>query len=937
MRGLFQCAQKVQRHGFVGKEEVIMSLRLDNQRSIHLTGRAQKFLLTFASFIIPFCGMLLVVIWLGITPFGEHNLAMSDGRGMIGGLISVGKLLRNQGSFLYSLSGMGSNAWAGLAWGGLIPTKAIGLFANQDNALEMLTWFSLINISLCGLSMYLFLSALGEHKASHLIFSTSYAMMGFNVIFFHESGFMIGPQLLPVVMLGLVRLMQGKAPWIYVFALSACIFFNAYFGYMLCVASIIVFLAYLYVEWETVKGRTGKILGTYVASSLIAGFLAASMWVPAIRAYSGGDGRLGKLAIMGVPDKELFPPLRGLVMLFSGSTNGDVVTAPFPNIFCGIFVVGMVVLFFVRKSYHNRRKHAYVVILSIYYLSFIIPYLNIFMHGGSMPNGFFHRFSFLFSFFLILIAADAFQQVETVETYELKWSFFIVVFVASLAFLFIYDFASGIFAVCDIFLLGIMWALVYLGRNRTACVSREMVTLLLCMTVFINLFSNYWICIRNMRKLEMDLEEYRAASIVMGGTVDAVNTVDPAVYRIEEDYLGEPVVGMYAGVFGYRNVSSFSPLIRTTVHRNLSKLGINWENIMQWYSASVPVTTDALLGIKYICTEEDLKVEKNYDRISSIWGISAYRNPNALPFAFLAKEESGSIKLTDNTFENANAIWKGITGEKSDIYTQVDDVQFSLHTNQEWTYSGQELKTLDSSALQGSSVTFTFTAPKDGVAYYYDTGISNTELGEDETTTHCAGICRKGEVITDTLLVPATTDNDSVAAHCGNLVFAVADNAVLADYADKVQAKDITFNIMKGHHLTGEFTAEAGERILFTLPWDEGWTCTIDGERVPIDKTWDLFMSVEAPEGHHTYEMKFFPAWMDYGLVISGIALVGLVVFMILWNKKNKKTAAVSAETTNADGLISDTSENTGADKAETVTDAVAERTIEKDRSEAAE
>ena len=96
-------------------------------------------------------------------------------------------------------------------------------------------------------------------------------------------------------------------------------------------------------------------------------------------------------------------------------------------------------------------------------------------------------------------------------------------------------------------------------------------------------------------------------------------------------------------------------------------------------------------------------------------------------------------------------------------------------------------------------------------------------------------------------------------------------------------------------------------------------------------------MSVEAPEGHHTYEMKFFPAWMDYGLVISGIALVGLVVFMILWNKKNKKTAAVSAETTNADGLISDTSENTGADKAETGTDAVAERTIEKDRSEAAE
>ncbi len=102
--------------------------------------------------------------------------------------------------------------------------------------------------------------------------------------------------------------------------------------------------------------------------------------------------------------------------------------------------------------------------------------------------------------------------------------------------------------------------------------------------------------------------------------------------------------------------------------------------------------------------------------------------------------------------------------------------------------------------------------------------------------------------------------------------------------------------------LTGSFTAEEGQRILFTIPWDEGWTCYIDGQRVPIDKTWDLFMSVEVPAGSHEYEMKFFPAWMDYGLILGTAALLGLVVSVLLW-KKRRGVSASAAEEAQAEEL----------------------------------
>ena len=54
-------------------------------------------------------------------------------------------------------------------------------------------------------------------------------------------------------------------------------------------------------------------------------------------------------------------------------------------------------------------------------------------------------------------------------------------------------------------------------------------------------------------------------------------------------------------------------------------------------------------------------------------------------------------------------------------------------------------------------------------------------------------------------------------------------------------------------------------------------------------------MSVEVPAGQHTYEMKFFPAWMNYGLVLSGAAVVGTIALMIVWKAQKKKKETVQA------------------------------------------
>jgi hypothetical protein len=166
----------------------------------------------------------------------------------------------------------------------------------------------------------------------------------------------------------------------------------------------------------------------------------------------------------------------------------------------------------------------------------------------------------------------------------------------------------------------------------------------------------------------------------------------------------------------------------------------------------------------------------------------------------------------------------------------------------------------------------------------FDTSIPSSRQGLQTPSIKFCGCFEAGETVTGEINVGQADylTGAFFRGYCANLVFAVADNELLEEYAQLLNSRDTSFNVVHENDLTGSFNAEEGQRILFTMPWDEGWTCYIDGQKVPVDKTWDLFMSVEVPVGKHTYEMKFFPAWMNYGLVLCTAALIGLVAFMLL-------------------------------------------------------
>ena len=856
-----------------------------------------KILCVFLSFFLPFLVITLAILALHITPFGNHSLAIADAKYYLNNEMYFARLMRGEENIFYSFNcGLGANAWSQFAWGGFNFGSLLALFASLETIPSIFTWICIFNLSLCGLTMYLLLVYVNNHRTSNLIFSTSYAMIGFNVVNCYQVGFIIGPIVLPLLVLGLLRMFQGRNPFLYILSLAFCTFDNFYFAFHLCVFSLVYFIAYYYVKRKELRISRNRFIFSWAISSIIGGLLAAPMWLPALKALSGG-GRLNQTSILEYSFHENMPFIKIFAKLFTGANSTAELVTGLPNIFCGILVVAMLIMYFFNKRIDNGHKRAVVVTLAFYLLTFYIPALTMIMHGGTHTNWFPYRYSYVFSFILTCVAVEEFCFISDLTIRETKICGAIMLGATILVFSTSYESISGGSVLLDLLLLFFMWLGFWFYKSRPNKAPLRTFSMFLLILVCINLYANFIISTAKVKDWELDLKEYNDNIMVSGSLVDALNGADNGFFRMEKEVSESGSVAADAYLYNYNGVSHSGPTERMFVHQGLQKLGINWFDMRHWYSEGVPAATDALLGLKYVLSSRDLNKEKGYEKRITLDETSIYQSSYYLPVATLVNGDVSEIELGDDVFLNLNKIWSSMTGSETPIFTEQEDVTFTLHnaavdqsiTSSELrTSSSQSEENNENDTLVGTFIEYSFTAEENGPVYIFDTSIPSSPNGLAAPAIKYCGYYEKGDEVTGNIDLKGAdySTADFLRGYCVNLVFAYADNNVLEEYADYLNNRDITFNVEHENDLNGIFTAESAQRILFTIPWDEGWICYVDGERISVDKTWDLFMSIEAPEGKHTYQLKFIPAWMNYGLYLCGAALIGLMIFIICWKKR---------------------------------------------------
>jgi uncharacterized membrane protein YfhO len=70
-----------------------------------------------------------------------------------------------------------------------------------------------------------------------------------------------------------------------------------------------------------------------------------------------------------------------------------------------------------------------------------------------------------------------------------------------------------------------------------------------------------------------------------------------------------------------------------------------------------------------------------------------------------------------------------------------------------------------------------------------------------------------------------------------------------------------------------------------------GWTATVDGRSVPVQRVDYTFRGVPLAAGAHTVTFRYQPLSWTLGWIISLVSLVGLVLALIIGHRRREQLA----------------------------------------------
>ena len=370
-----------------------------------------------AAFLLPAAVMLAVYALIGVAPFGEKSLLVTDMDGQYVSFFSYLKdMARNGNDFFYTFSkNLGGDMAGFAAYYLLSPFNLVLLPFSTVHLPAGILLLTLLKVGSAGLTCALFLSRAERAGSGTLLFSCSYALMGFVFVYQQNILWLDGIIFLPLVLWGVQRLMSRRRPLLFILSLAACLITNYYIAYMICIFSALYFLfqlAVIHPQSPRLHGRAvliscGRLLGAYLAAAGLAAFVL----VPTAFSLMGGDKNLGLLSRLGLGVRfeagDLFSKL------FTGSFESrDMWTSPLPVMFCGLLITLLLFLYFFNRRIRFREKVAAGIWLAVMFCGFQVEALYLVWHAFNFPIGFPSRQAFLFSFTMIYLACRGFVRLR---------------------------------------------------------------------------------------------------------------------------------------------------------------------------------------------------------------------------------------------------------------------------------------------------------------------------------------------------------------------------------------------------------------------------------------------------------------------------------------------------------------------------------------------
>lgn len=808
---------------------------------------------------------LMIALLTDHVPFGKYLFNYIDSYKMYPSLLVNTIRSLREGQIFYNLhSALGTDFYNMMTLYMNSPLNLLFMFFKENQLISFYTLLMFFRVGLSGLTMCIFLNSISKEKYTwkQLIFSMAYALSSYGVANSVHIMWMDSFILLPLIILGLNKLIVDKNNKLYVLFLTIAILNNFYLGFMICIFCLIYFIYKSYIENKLNFNNIKR----FLLSSLLCGLMSSIVIIPQFFSLIAGRGKAFDFSnLMGISVFSLFTiPLSltsGSYLYVDNLSNGS------PLIYSSLLVFVMVILYFFNKKIDKKEKKATFVILLFFFLSLFINFIDFSWNMLQEPVWWAHRYSFVIVFFMIMIGFMSFEKLNSTKIN--KKSQIIVLSLVIIMMSLSFAFKALNLATSRIYVIGIMVSLIFfvlyfnLWNNK-----KYKYIVVVCLTCEL-LYNGFNIISENSQVTIDDYEYYLSRN----DDIDRLKELDNEFYRVilpnshPDDSM---MFDIYTGnLFGSSYDSDFRDFL-------ISKLNvsINLSNMISMIRYNPAILS--LLGFKYEVGNSDYYtyIDSNIYKNDTVFGIGF-----VIPSGF---EEP--VLIDDDGFNNINKIYSSLTGEEVDMFDAVGI------KNYEYIEEVDEFENIISKA------SYSFIAEEDGVFlpenidlfYNYidikvndENVVPNNEVYYDKIVNVKKGdkveVKYEGE--------KRALEESKLDFNQDSLSSVIMKEDAFLSAANKISRYVQLYDISTDDHVISGYVNGDGGKLFISIPYKDTFTIKVDGQKVPYYKIFDSFIGIDVEKGEHEITVDYIPKGFAVGVIVSLVS----VLFTILYLKFEKK------------------------------------------------
>lgn len=811
-------------------------------------------------FGIPVLTMIVAFAVNQVFPFGDHGVLIIDSlHQYLPFFTEFHEKLAGSESLLYSFGGgLGFNFWATISYYLSSPLNFLVALFPKENMMDVMALFIVLKIGFCGFTMTYYLTAKDKGRTYFpIMFGTMFALSSFMIGYYFNLMWLDSIAMLPLIMLGIDRIVEGKDGRMFCLSLFYGLYCNYYIGFMLCFFSCLYFLA----QWISAKEYSVQKIGTSCLRfgwyALLSGGMAAIMLLPAYLALG-----ITESVESGFPEtiKLFVDDLSQMTSQFAFVEPINIADDQIGvNAFCGTVTLIFAVLYALDKKTRLKERLAKLLLCVFLYASFDVNILNFIWHGFHTQNGLPNRFAFIYIAMLLVIGYDVVRHLRRLSWKRILPSAFLpIAFVAFCWYKNLGEREVYVYMLTMILLI-IYGALLLAYRFRLL---RELTFRTMLMSLGIaemTATAIFGVCMNGTVGRSTYLEDQKAYEELMEAAGD------DSFFRSDIDSTRMRNENMFMGANGVVLFSSTMPAATVDLCKSL---GMEARTNKNGYNGLTKLVND-IFNVKYVVSRTDAESLYQMDKADYAEPLNLYQNSGALSIGFMVNKD---VKDWDISY-----------GEPTDV--QNDFV--ALATGHDPIYS------LNQSVEMEDGGTYNLILPAGNQVYLDVTAaVEKIEIttpqyvkSYDKYNDHLYDL---GSFEEDTLATVTCTFKEGQTGTVQANVYICSEEAY-GEVHDSLASSQLETTVCTDGKIEGSIQADQDGTLMLSVPYDTGWKVEVDGAEVETYPVGEALTGIDLTEGTHTVSMDYTPEGLWAGSLLTFLCTALYMGTGVLERKKENQ------------------------------------------------